>query len=1286
MKGIKTIIVSLLMVMVFLCSACGGAVAAVSDCIKNQDGDTPIATIENDTYSPYSKKLQSDNAVEAEPKANVETFENKEIRFTLQVLDKLTKEPIPNAIVRLNGVPRFTTREGIVKVTLVEDVYELFIEKVGSNDTEQYNPHIEFLYTEDMRAEENKVVYLKHPSDDIEITSVMFQYQMESYNLLVQPCYVLKNEIDTYTELRISCNVDATGYMLLVNGKTVRYSINNIIELIEFEKYGSGDKFSVQVYYSGILSKEIPIELYVDELDPESIRSMVMQSFAEEEQAKQNNFDMGNEEAGTGNVGTINFDWMKLAEVLCEMVLPKNTSIDIFGFNVEIQFLVKPNDGTIKLMVGVSKTVVDKDWVAKRKQADITNKEKRDQYKQWKKLNKQEQEEKLIRLQEDLKKCDEQILEASKNIMDTDSDEDMKTLVIAKRAIQEDLDAMFDEAGDVTGVDEQWQFLNDLTQSWTALDNFDKEIKDQYEADFNKLQNAQKSQKHSYNSLVDLALKGMNLKQQVKTLENIFDNAKNMDTTHKFGIDLDIKFAGTLEYSYKTETIVNGDLVGEILVKPSYNYQRVFLAGPVPIPFFVKVGLEVGAKFGFIDHKISKPFAPLSFSEFVHNISVAFVLGLRLDLGVGINGLLAVGGYGKGRLEFRFRPDKSGKYQWGAGVRAQFLCFEQEWGFEKDPEYIYGNPEENEEASVMSRMNSPRQAITNNQLFDRLYQCSVPNLIPLSNGRQMLTWIEDDKSKDDYNRTTLMYSVMESGEWSEPKAVVNDGMPVFAYDVVERDGEVYIAFQKTNKLLTSDDTVASILASSEIYTAQYDEETSAFANITRVTDNSTMDVEPRFAVSSSQDDLILTWKGNTNNDYFGFTGENKIYSKNLTEKQSQIETVYSSKNITYGYVASYDGNSVILAISEDADGDLSTDDRVINVVRNASVRKFVGYNPNFIVQDNEIVLLYIYEGNIYASRDHGDGTVVFESNDALTDYRVSNDNGTPTIFYEKACDDVEQVYCAKYEDGKWTKDILISDEKGSDNNISLSVGYAVGNKICTAYNITDADGNMALCYAEKELKTQFDLDAYLPEGFSVDKETSMRIRLINTGDTDIERFRVTVCNQISEIECDPILQVGEDRYFGVNFTANENARQIAVKVQALDKDGNVLAENECFIQVKFADLDVRFSAEMRDGKQQFNVRINNIGDIATGATVYVYRNGELYWQERVFMDIGKEETREYKFEEIDEGDWVYISVVGDEDEENISDNYITIFSVQTERNIIANSNPYEDSMLIAKSI
>lgn len=107
---------------------------------------------------------------------------------------------------------------------------------------------------------------------------------------------------------------------------------------------------------------------------------------------------------------------------------------------------------------------------------------------------------------------------------------------------------------------------------------------------------------------------------------------------------------------------------------------------------------------------------------------------------------------------------------------------------------------------------------------------------------------------------------------------------------------------------------------------------------------------------------------------------------------------------------------------------------------------------------------------------------------------------------------------------------------------------------------------------------------------------------------------------------------------------------------------------------------------MRDGKQQFNVRINNIGDIATGATVYVYRNGELYWQERVFMDIGKEETREYKFEEIDEGDWVYISVVGDEDEENISDNYITIFSVQTERNIIANSNPYEDSMLIAKSI
>lgn len=1282
MKSIKTILVSILMVVVFLCSACSGTVVAVSDCVKNQDGDTPIAKIDNDTYNSYGDKSTLKEENETEQKEIFEQSENREIKFTLQVLDKLTNEPVSNAIVRLNGVPRFTTKDGTVKVTLVEDVYELFIEKLGSKDKEIYNPYIEFLYTEDMSDEESKTVYLKRPSDDIEITSVIFEYQTERYNLLTQPCYVLKNEIDTYIALQIECNVNATGYMLLVNGETVRLSMDNTIEMIELENYDSSDKFTVQVYYSGIFSKEIPIELYVDEFDAVSIKSAIMQSFAAEEQAKQNSFDIGNEEAGTGTAGTINFDWLELADVLCEMILPKNSTFDILGFDVSVQFLVKPREGTIKFMLGVSKTVFDKDWIVNRRESGITNQEKRDRYQAWKKLNTQQQEEELIRLQNNLKECDEKILEAQKNMLDTDNSEDVKTLIIAKQAIQDDIKNMYNEANNSIDWDEKWALLGDVVQSWDAYNNFDKEIKGQYEADYQKIQNAQQSQKHSYNSLVDLALKGMNLKQKFKTLKTIFSNLKNLDTTKKIGIDVDLGLIGTLVYSYKTKTITKGELTGEFLVKPSYTYQRVVMLGPVPVPFFVRIGLEVGLKVDFIRHTFNEPFAPTSFVEFIRNISVAFVIGLRVDGGVGIYGLAAAGVYGKGNFEFQFRPDKSGIFKWGAGVRIQFLFFEEEWGYDSDEIHLYGK----EKASVMSRMNAPRRAIAESQLFDEIYQCSVPNLIPLSNGRQMLTWIEDDKSKDDFNRTSLMYSVMENGEWSEPQSVATNGKPVFAYDVAEKNGNVYLAYQTTNRLLTNNDTAESVLACSEIYTAQFDSKTSAFVNITQVTDNSTMDAEPRFAESRSQDDLVLTWKGNTNNDYFGFSGENRIYGKNITDEQSQIEIVHMSNNISYGYTAAYDGTDLILAISEDADGDLATDDRVLNVVRNGNSSIITGYNPNFIVQNNEIVLLYINEDNIFVSSDYKSGTMLFASTEALTDYRVSNVNGTPVVFYEKVCNDVEQVYCAKYKDGKWTKDILVSREKGTDNNVSLSTGYAVGDKVCTAYNLTDSDGNTVLCYAEKELKTQFNMNAYLPDGFIADKATELRVMLNNTGDTDIERLRVIVCGQVLETECEPVLQVSEERYFGVNFTAKGNAPQITVKVQAIDKNGNVLYENECEIQVHFADLDVSFSSEICDGKQRFGVNINNAGYIATGATVYVYLNGELYSQERVFMDIGKKETKTYMFEEINEGDWVYIAVVADEDEEKLSDNYTTMFSVQTERKSIKNSNPYADLMQIAKAL
>ena len=67
-------------------------------------------------------------------------------------------------------------------------------------------------------------------------------------------------------------------------------------------------------------------------------------------------------------------------------------------------------------------------------------------------------------------------------------------------------------------------------------------------------------------------------------------------------------------------------------------------------------------------------------------------------------------------------------------------------------------------------------------------------------------------------------------------------------------------------------------------------------------------------------------------------------------------------------------------------------------------------------------------------------------------------------------------------------------------------------------------------------------------------------------------------------------------------------------------------------------------------------------------------------------DLGKKETKTYMFEEINEGDWVYIAVVADEDEEELSDNYTTMFSVQTERKIVKNSNPYEHSLQLARGI
>lgn len=222
----KKIVISLLLSVIFTFGATQGAISAVAEAKRNED--TPVAQIANDDYVPYNCKNKTADALNGSTSQEsavdevtqlvksaggyVETYaseseyisaQNKntdtvaayaegygeEVKQIITVMTTATgskehgnyveSKSVANAIVRINGVPRYTDRNGQIKVTLTKDDYvELYVGKDG------YNPYIEIMEV----TGEEKVVHLKCPSDDIDVFGAVVNYLGQDFDVFKNKC------------------------------------------------------------------------------------------------------------------------------------------------------------------------------------------------------------------------------------------------------------------------------------------------------------------------------------------------------------------------------------------------------------------------------------------------------------------------------------------------------------------------------------------------------------------------------------------------------------------------------------------------------------------------------------------------------------------------------------------------------------------------------------------------------------------------------------------------------------------------------------------------------------------------------------------------------------------------------------------------------------------------------------------------------------------------------------------------------------------------------------------
>ena len=82
-----------------------------------------------------------------------------------------------------------------------------------------------------------------------------------------------------------------------------------------------------------------------------------------------------------------------------------------------------------------------------------------------------------------------------------------------------------------------------------------------------------------------------------------------------------------------------------------------------------------------------------------------------------------------------------------------------------------------------------------------VYNQSQPQVVTVGD-KQIMVYVADDSTRDDYNRLCLMYSVNENGTWSTPKAVYSDGKNDASPSLATDGKKVYVSWQKVAKKLT----------------------------------------------------------------------------------------------------------------------------------------------------------------------------------------------------------------------------------------------------------------------------------------------------------------------------------------------------------------------------------------------------------------------------------------------------------------------------------------------------
>ena len=516
-------------------------------------------------------------------------------------------------------------------------------------------------------------------------------------------------------------------------------------------------------------------------------------------------------------------------------------------------------------------------------------------------------------------------------------------------------------------------------------------------------------------------------------------------------------------------------------------------------------------------------------------------------------------------------------------------------------------------------------------LTEKLLQTGVSELTEpmlIQEGDTTLAaFLTEDNSRPTIHRTKLVYTVYdkETGAWSEPQAVAEDGTGDFYPHLTGNNGRIAVSWLNYDASMTNASSVEEVFQFGEICTALWDADTGCFREASTALSSS-----PEAAYSSARiamdADGNLTAAGlkNTASDIFGLTGDNLLFMEGICGNTAVHREFELSQGLPVTYDVSVTDDRVTAAVCVDTDKDLTTlEDREIYLFtsdgKSTRVTQNESYDsaPRYAGYQGETALFwYTPEGCRILDASGRQSLIPAGEAGISENFTVVNGGGNQTALVWSDADEnqVYQLTASLYDEasGTWSSKVLLSD---SEESIFRPSGYYnAEEEMEVLYRKGSTIGAGRLYAMQLAPKPDVEIvDAYIEDGTEIPGERTVIYTVVrNLGTEKVTECRVTADGQTTDVDVE--ILPGESAILEASYTVPEAVSYRELLIQTEVEGDRDTSNNQFRLMAGYADVSAVVTEDVWENGKIVHVTAGNHEALPAEAALEVHKDtadGEL---------------------------------------------------------------------------